>query len=50
MKKMKWKWILKILIFLVSGFGFWIITGDKADTILLIVILSILEFRYATQD
>ena len=37
-------WI-KFLIFLASGFGFFLFTGDGSEGILLIIILSLLEFR-----
>lgn len=41
---------IKFLIFLASGFGFYLVTGDGSEGILLVILLSLLEFRYATKD
>lgn len=42
-------WALKTLYTFLSGIGFYLLTGDGSEALLLMILIGLLEFRYAKE-
>lgn len=42
-------WLLRGLWIFLGGVGFYLLTGDGSESLLLMVIIALLEFRYSAE-